>query len=88
MEGQVVWRYTFSHPNNPTIVITGIMVVPGSSDVLFSVLEPEVLRGAYGVNRQGQLVWSYLNKTISYDVVGLPNDNALLDATHSEDYGS
>ncbi len=88
MQGQVVWRYAFSHPNSPTIVFSGLMVVPGNNDILFTVIQPESYRGAYEVNQQGQLVWSYVNKTVSHDAVRLPNGDTLLTAAHSEDYGS
>ncbi|MDV3293225.1 MAG: aryl-sulfate sulfotransferase, partial [Nitrososphaerales archaeon] len=87
MRGQVVWRYAFPHPNAPSVVFTGLMVLPKSNNVLFTIVEPESYRGAYEVSPQGQLVWSYVNKTISHDSVRLPNGDTLIDAAHSEDYG-
>jgi hypothetical protein len=88
MKGEVVFRYQF--PNGGTIHpgIGGVMVVPGSNDVLFSVINPESVRGAYEVNSQGQLVWSYVNKTVSHDAVRLPNGDTLITAAHAEDYSN
>lgn len=87
MLGQVVWRYTIPFTGTTGPSVTGVMVLPGSNDVLYTVINPESQRGAYEVNRAGQLVWSYVNKTISHDVVRLPNGDTLLTAAHSEDYG-
>lgn len=88
MKGEVVFRYQF--PNGGTIhpSIAGVMVVPGSNDVLFSVVNPESARGAYEVNMQGQLVWSYVNKTVSHDAVRLPNGDTVIAAAHAEDYSN
>jgi hypothetical protein len=88
MKGEVVFRYQF--PNGGTIhpSVGGVMVVPVSNDILFSVINPESVRGAYEVNIQGQLVWSYVNKTVSHDAVRLPSGDTLITAGHAEDYSN
>jgi hypothetical protein len=85
MWGEVVWRYKITGHTTKTS-IAGVMIISGSNNVLFSVLEPENMRGAYEVNRQGQLVWSFKDRRVSHDAVRLPNGNTLITAGHSEDY--
>lgn len=85
MEGEVVWKYDV--PGGPGTAVGGVMVLP-NNNVLFAVLNPESRRGAYEVNRQGQVVWQFVDKRVSHDAVRLLNGNTLLSAAHSEDYSA
>ncbi|MDE1727019.1 MAG: hypothetical protein KGH89_07095, partial [Thaumarchaeota archaeon] len=81
MEGKAVWQYKFPFQ----AAILGLMVLP-NNDILFAVADPEQYRGAYEVNRDGQIVWQYVNRDVAHDAVRLPNGDTLIDAAHAEDY--
>jgi hypothetical protein len=88
MWGEVVWRYKIPESHTQKIPIAGVMILPGSNNVLYTIANPEHMRGAYEVNRHGELVWSFKDKRVSHDAVRLPNGNTLLTAGHSEDYST
>lgn len=87
MQGQVTWNYTMPLPpgGNMPPSITGVMYVPGTTDVLFTVWEPAQMRGAYEVSRAGQIVWQWVNSTVGHDAVRLPNGDTLIDTCHAEE---
>ncbi|MBI3022970.1 MAG: aryl-sulfate sulfotransferase [Thaumarchaeota archaeon] len=86
MFGEVVWRYEHPQTGAGKPIFTGVMIIPSSNNVLYTVVQPENMRGAYEVNREGQLVWSFIDKRVSHDAQRLPDGNTLINAGHSEDY--
>lgn len=85
MEGRVVRSAPI--PGGSSSWVAGVMVLP-NDNILFAVFNPEDRRGAYEVNRQGEIVWSFLDKRLGPDAIRLPSGNTLLTAPHSEDYSA
>ncbi len=74
MLGEVVWEYAIPEDlkayTNPGF---DVELLP-NGDILF--LLPR--HGIYEIDRDGNVVWSYLDSKISHDVDGLPNGNVLV----------
>ena len=85
MKGEVVWRYKIPRTANERASITGIMILPNTNNVLYTIVNPSSMRGVYEVSRQGDLIWSFKDIRVSHDAVRLPNGNTLITAAHSED---
>lgn len=84
MLGEVVWKFELSEFGDYNFGITGIMLLH-DNNILFTLNQPEELRGVYEINRKGDIVWKFIDKRVSHDAVKLPNGNVLITAAHSED---
>ena len=84
MLGEVVWKFELSVFGDYNFGITGIMLL-SDDNILFTLNQPEELRGVYEINRKGDVVWKFLDKRVSHDAVKLHNGNVLITAAHSED---
>lgn len=74
MQGKVVWEYVLPRHlrryTNP-----GFDVELLSNNNILFVLP---LNGVYEINREGKIVWSYLDEKVSHDADRLPNGNTLI----------
>lgn len=74
MGGRIIWEYVLPHNlrqyTNPGFDVEWL----SNNNILF--LLP--LNGAYEINRDGDIVWSYLDKKVSHDADRLPNGNTLV----------
>ncbi|MBW1801978.1 MAG: hypothetical protein JRJ85_14750, partial [Deltaproteobacteria bacterium] len=77
MRGRIVWEYVLPlnlrQYNNPGF---DVELLP-SNNVLF-VLPG---KGIYEINRNGEVVWSHLDKKVSHDADRIPNGNTLITGT-------
>jgi hypothetical protein len=74
MEGAIVWEYLLPEDLKKNINPGPDVERLPNNNVLF--ICPE--KGVYEINRNGVLVWSYLNTKISHDCDRLPNGNTLI----------
>jgi outer membrane protein assembly factor BamB len=74
MQGQIIWEYVLPQNlrqyTNPGFDVEWLP----NNNVLFVL----PLKGVYEINRDGDIVWSYLNKNVSHDADRLPNGNTLV----------
>ena len=74
MLGEIIWEYVFpaslTNYKNP-----GLDVELLSND---NILFVAPLKGVYEINRNGTIVWSYLDSKVSHDADRLPNGNTLV----------
>jgi hypothetical protein len=81
MLGEIVWEKRISGEAK----ISGLSVL-SNGNILFTVANPRPHRGAYEVNREGKIVWRFVDKRVSHKAVRLDNGNTLITAGHSEDF--
>jgi len=74
MLGEIVWEYVV--PEN----VREYIIVGFDAELLpnNSILIMFPLYGVYEINRNGNLVWSYLDEKVSHDADRLPNGNTLV----------
>jgi len=74
MLGEIVWEYVFpaslTNYRNPGLDVESL----SNGNILF--VAP--LKGVYEINRNGTIVWSYLDSKVSHDADRLPNGNTLV----------
>lgn len=74
MEGETIWEYNLpDNLKNYTDPGMDVELLP-NNDVLF--IAP--LKGVFQINRQGTIVWSYIDDKVSHDADRLPNGNTLI----------
>jgi len=75
MQGEVVWEYVLPANLNTDTVALGLDVeLLPNNNILF--LLPR--HGVYEINRQGTIVWAFLDNKVSHDADRLPNGNTLI----------
>jgi hypothetical protein len=67
MLGEIIWEYQV-----PSGFLFDVELLP-NNNILFTIYQ----EGVYEINRQGEFVWSYLDKQVSHDADRLPNGNTL-----------
>ncbi|MBN2120875.1 MAG: aryl-sulfate sulfotransferase [Candidatus Omnitrophica bacterium] len=74
MEGRIVWEYLLpaglKRYTNPGFDVEAL----SNGNVLLTLPG----KGLYEINREGNVVWSYLDKKVSHDADRLPNKNTLV----------
>jgi uncharacterized protein (UPF0248 family) len=74
MRGEIVWEYVvpnhLKHYNNPGFDVEWLP----NNNILFVLPR----NGVYEIDRNGKVVWSYLDKKVSHDADRLPNGNTLV----------
>ncbi len=74
MQGRIVWEYALPrHLRRYTNPGFDVEWLP-NNNILFVL----PLHGVYEINRNGDIVWSYLDKKVSHDADRLPNGNTLV----------
>jgi len=74
MQGQIVWEYVLPQ-NLRRFTNPGFDVEWLPNNNILLVLP---LKGVYEISRDGDIVWSYLDKKVSHDADRLPNGNTLV----------
>ena len=74
MRGEIVWEYVL--PDNlKRYTNPGFDVERLSNDNILFLLP---LKGVYEIDRDGKIVWSYLDSKVTHDADRLPNGNTIL----------
>jgi len=80
MLGEIVWEYPVPHNlrqyTNPGFDVEWLP----NNNILFVLPR----NGVYEVNRNGNIIWSYLNNKVSHDADRLPNGNTLVVYGHED----
>jgi hypothetical protein len=74
MQGRIIWEYVLPHHlrqyTNPGFDVERL----SNGNILFVL----PLKGIYEINRNGDIVWSYIDTQVSHDADRLPNGNTIV----------